>query len=75
MCVGTTGCPTGSTCNAGDCVPGCTTDPQCNTGGGSGGGDMGSFCAVSLGICVECLANSQCGNQGYCQPDHTCGGG
>jgi hypothetical protein len=71
-CVGNTGCAAGSICSANDCVPSCTSDTQC---GGGGGGEQGNFCATDLGQCVECVANSQCGDQGYCQPDHTCGGG
>jgi hypothetical protein len=70
-CVVSADCPQGSTCSANDCVPGCTSDAQCS----GGGGDQGSFCATDLHVCVECLTNGQCGNQGYCQPDHTCGGG
>jgi hypothetical protein len=70
----------GTTCMGGDCVPsGCTTDAQC-AGGGTmgtfgGGGGAGSVCATAIGVCVECLTNAQCGDQGYCQPDYTCGGG
>jgi hypothetical protein len=76
-CVVATDCAQGETCSGGDCQPSCTTDQQCmgGRGGGGGGGGDPMFCATDLGTCVECVVNSQCGNQGYCQLDHTCGGG
>jgi Cys-rich repeat protein len=73
QCLASSDCQQGETCSAGDCRPSCTSDAQCG-GGGRRGGDQ-QFCATDLGVCVECVANSQCGDQGYCQPDHTCGGG
>ncbi len=77
-CLANTDCPQGSTCSGGDCAPSCTSSAQCAGGGGGGprgGGGPSGVCALGLGVCVECVDNSQCGGQGYCQPDHTCGGG
>jgi Cys-rich repeat protein len=71
-CLASTDCQQGMICSGGDCSPGCTSNMQC--GGGMGGG-RGGVCALGLGVCVECVDNSQCGDMGYCQPDHTCGGG
>jgi hypothetical protein len=76
-CLVAADCMPGTMCLGGDCVrTGCTNDMQCASGGGQML-DPGQtrVCALSIGVCVDCLTNAQCGNQGYCQPDHTCGGG
>jgi len=71
-CLKASDCGGGSMCLAGDCVRmGCTSNAQCMMTNGEGGG----LCATSIRACVECFSNADCGNQGYCQPDYTCGGG
>lgn len=50
------------------CTANCTTESDCAKFGGA-------HCDPASGHCYECVRNDQCGMDGFCQLDHTCGGG
>jgi hypothetical protein len=88
LCVGTCegGCPTGTTCDAGACVP---DGAQCDPCGGTCGGAT-PFCVAAQARCAQCGPGVQCGagyncdintnscveaQMGSCISDADCGGG
>ncbi len=50
----------------GECSVTCSTDADC--------GAVDGFCDTAAGVCYECVVHEHCGDGGFCQADHSCGG-